>query len=86
MTAVTEVLGLADGWTCWIEVQRGEEGFYAGRADLRQDGTHRCVFVLARQPTPEAALARAKFRADHFIQEWATRTAASHGLHATRKQ
>jgi hypothetical protein len=72
-------LGLPHGWTCWPELKQNAEGAFMGKAELRQGSASRCVFVIAQQPTREAALARLKLRADHFIEEWEIRTARERG-------
>ena len=73
MTTLNECIELTEGWTCWIELQQGEDGFFNGKAEIRQGRTQRCVLVIARQPTREAALARVRRRADQFVQEWTIR-------------
>lgn len=66
-------LGLPATWQCGLQLKRNAEGTYAGKAELRHGREIVCVFVIAQQPTKEAALSRLKFRAEHFISEWETR-------------
>ncbi|EJL71925.1 hypothetical protein ACCC97_18840 [Variovorax sp. Varisp85] len=64
---------LPEGWTCQVDLKKAPEGTYAGKAELRQGRVQRCVFVLAQQPSREAALERVRFRARFFVDEWMTR-------------
>ena len=64
---------LPEGWTCWVDLKEAPEGTYTGKAELRQGREQRCVFVLAQQPSREAALERVRFRAKFFVDEWVTR-------------
>uniref|UniRef100_UPI000D37E1C0 hypothetical protein n=1 Tax=unclassified Variovorax TaxID=663243 RepID=UPI000D37E1C0 len=73
MTPERPDFDLPEGWTCWVELTQAPEGTFGGKAELRQGRVQRCVFVLAQQPTREAALERVKFRARHFVDEWASR-------------
>lgn len=61
---------LPEGWTCSMDLKEAPEGTYAGKAELRQGRVQRCVFVVAQQPSREAALERVRFRARYFVDEW----------------
>ena len=74
MTASLTELDLPEGWTCWVELTQEPEGFCAGKAELRQGNTQRCVLVVTQQATREAAIECMKFRAARFIEEWSTRS------------
>jgi hypothetical protein len=73
MSQETTDFELPEGWTCWVDLEQAPEGTFAGKAELRQGRVQRCVFVLAQQPSREAALERVKFRARYFVDEWMTR-------------
>lgn len=74
MTQELPDFDLPEGWTCWVDLTQAPEGTYTGKAELRQGREQRCVFVLAQQPSREAALERVRFRAKYFVDEWVIRT------------
>ena len=61
---------LPDDWSCIVELVDAPDGASSGKAELQELRQTRCVFVVTRQPSREAALERLKFRAHHFIEEW----------------
>lgn len=67
---------LPRGWKCTVELTENVEGAVSGKAELRQDGESRCIFVISQQASRETAYARLQFRADHFIQEWEARSSS----------
>lgn len=72
-------LDLPAGWKCYVTLTQNAEGAFFGKAELRQGGEARCVFVIAQQHSREAARVRLQCRVDHFIQEWEARLASEHG-------
>ena len=64
---------LPGGWSCRVELKPDIDGAISVKAELLQKRDIRCVFVLANQPTPKAALDRTKRRAGEFIAEWESR-------------
>lgn len=62
------------GWLVDIEVTAADGGHFAGYADLRFDGTHKCRVTLATaRPDPTAARWALDSRARDFIDEWTSR-------------
>jgi len=65
---------LPQGWDCRVELKPDSDGALAATAQLLQGREVRCVFVLAKQPSRDAALQRIAERADKFISEWKVRS------------
>lgn len=62
------------GWLVEIEVTAAEAGRFAGHADLRFDGTHKCRVTLATARADGSAARWAlDSRARDFIDEWTSR-------------
>lgn len=71
-------LDLPVGWECYVTLTQNADDAFVGKAELRQGGEARCVFVIAQQESRETARARLQFRVNHFIQEWESRLASEH--------
>jgi hypothetical protein len=62
------------GWLVEIEVTSADAGLFAGHADLRFDGSHKCRVTLATARLDSSAARWAlDSKARDFIDEWTSR-------------
>lgn len=79
MASSALTINLPAGWQCDVALTQNADGAFFGKAELRQGREARCVFVIAQQPSREAARARLQLRAGHLIQEWEARATSEQG-------
>ncbi|MFH0129238.1 hypothetical protein ACGLHS_03460 [Variovorax sp. VaC1] len=58
---------LRGGWSCAFHFRQTAGGSYAGVAEIAFDGLRRGSLVIMQQPSPDAAVARARLRAKQFV-------------------
>lgn len=80
MSAEATTINLPEGWTCSLELKRGLEGTFGGRAELLQGHSVRCVLMLTQCPTRDAAIEQFQRRMESFIADQTVRR----GVHIGR--
>ena len=69
MSAEATAINLPEGWTCSLELKRGLEGTFGGRAELLQGRSVRCVLILTQCPTRDAAIEQFQRRMESSIAD-----------------
>jgi len=80
MSAEATTINLPEGWTCSLELRRGLDGTFGGRAELLQGHSVRCVLMLTQRPTRDAAIEQFQRRMESFIADQMVRR----GVHMGR--